>query len=197
LLVRSNPGFKTLALIAEGTCHSGDRFFLATDAVAARLLKSVGQGNDPNWEQFETIEPETWRKDLDHLRRVHDMVNDDCTLIAFQIAGGEPTQTDAPGAAVETAPVQPEPVAGATQPATLQAHTLPAETRLTDPSGHTHEVFTVASPTPEPPPPTVEGLALLEHPGEVQENGTVPPHGKGETPSARDGFPESTDPTTV
>ncbi|MBA4064719.1 MAG: hypothetical protein C0501_13590 [Isosphaera sp.] len=83
LLVRSNPGYKTLPLAAAGECRPGDRFFLATDAVAARLLKSAG-GVD--WGHFETVDEAAWRADLDALRRANDMVNDDCTLVVLAVA---------------------------------------------------------------------------------------------------------------
>jgi hypothetical protein len=90
LLVRSNPGFKTLALAAAGVCRPGDRFFLATDAVAARLFKSCALGPGPEWERLESLDMETWRTELDALRKANDMVNDDCTLVALRVAGREP-----------------------------------------------------------------------------------------------------------
>ena len=68
LLIRSNPGFKTLALIASGMCRPGDRFMLATDAVAARLLKSTTIGPGPDWDRFQTIDDQEWRKELDAIR---------------------------------------------------------------------------------------------------------------------------------
>ncbi|WP_410959326.1 hypothetical protein, partial [Salmonella sp. SAL4433] len=52
LRVRSNPGFKTLAVAAAGTCQPGDRFVLATDAVASRLFKSAAIGPGPEWGRF-------------------------------------------------------------------------------------------------------------------------------------------------
>ena len=81
LLVRSNPGHKTLALTTAGVCRPGDRFFLATDAIAARLFKSLALGPGPNWDEFETIDADAWRQELDVLRKANDMVNDDCTLV--------------------------------------------------------------------------------------------------------------------
>lgn len=80
LLVRSNAGFKTMACASAGTCRPGDRFFLATDAVAARLLKSVASGPGPDWQRFESIEENAWRAELDVLRKANDMVNDDCKI---------------------------------------------------------------------------------------------------------------------
>jgi hypothetical protein len=88
LLVRSNPGHKTLALAAAGVCRPGDRFLLATDAVAARLFKSAANGPGPEWERFETIGEDEWRAELDTLRKSNDMVNDDCTLLALRVVGG-------------------------------------------------------------------------------------------------------------
>jgi hypothetical protein len=89
LLVRSNPGFKTLTLAATGTCAPGDRFVLATDAVASRLFKSVALGPGPEWDWFETTTEEAWRAELDALRRANDMVNDDCTLVVLCVNGLE------------------------------------------------------------------------------------------------------------
>jgi hypothetical protein len=90
LLIRSNAGYKTLALIAAGVCRPGDRFLLATDAVAGRLFKSMASGLCPDWDAFESIDETAWRQDLDSLRRTNEMVNDDCTLIALRVRGNEP-----------------------------------------------------------------------------------------------------------
>ena len=88
LLIRSNHGFKTIALAAAGMCRPGDRFLLATDAVAARLFRSAALGPGPEWERFETLDEETWRAELDVLRKANDMVNDDCTLLSLRVVGG-------------------------------------------------------------------------------------------------------------
>ncbi|MCI0702879.1 MAG: hypothetical protein L0241_17505 [Planctomycetia bacterium] len=88
LLIRSSPGFRTLAIAAEGTCQPGDRFVLATDAVAVRLFKSAALGPGPEWKRFETINQADWRAELDTLRSANDMVNDDCTLVVLRISGG-------------------------------------------------------------------------------------------------------------
>ena len=68
LLIRSNPGFRTLTVAAAGTCQPGDRFVLATDAVAARLFKSSAAGPGPEWGRFETMTQDAWRAELDTLR---------------------------------------------------------------------------------------------------------------------------------
>jgi hypothetical protein len=84
LLVRSNPGFRTVALSATGVCEPGDRFVLATDAVAARLFRSVA-GAGVDWHALEAISEGEWRAELDALRRTNDMVNDDCTLVVLRV----------------------------------------------------------------------------------------------------------------
>lgn len=190
LLIRSNPGFKTLALIAGGTCQPGDRFLLATDAVAARLLKSSAAGPEPDWDRFAAIEEDTWKQELDALRQAHDMVNDDCTLVVLEVAGAEsaaarPTTPPDETAALETA-----------EPTALQMAALvvphPDETAAND---------NIPEPLPEESGTAPEGVIqcadLPNEPsrahGEVEENGTVPPTPECELPSARDGFPESTD----
>jgi hypothetical protein len=88
LLIRSSPGFRTLAIAAEGTCRPGDRFVLATDAVAVRLFKSSAVGPGPQWKRFETIAQADWRAELNTLRSANDMVNDDCTLVVLRVSGG-------------------------------------------------------------------------------------------------------------
>jgi hypothetical protein len=198
LLIRSNPGFKTLALIASGMCRPGDRFMLATDAVAARLLKSTTIGPGPDWDRFQTIDDQEWRKELDELRKTHDMVNDDCTLIVLEVAAG--------GAVVEAqlAPVAPleqrseatSEQAEPTEPATplAQPDTVPPTEELPG------EVDHVPEPVSTPPVTAAEGMLqcadtqseAIQHDGE-EEGGTVPPTPECDTPHARDGFPESTD----
>lgn len=86
LLLRSNPGFKSLAVSAAGMCRPGDRFVLATDAVAAHIFKSIAAGSEPEWGRFETIPEDEWRAELDMLRSANDMVNDDCTLVMLQVS---------------------------------------------------------------------------------------------------------------
>lgn len=84
LLVRSNPGFRTLALAAEGTCEPGDRFLLATDAVAARFFQMLTE-TEPDWQRYETLEPAVWLAEVDELRSRRQMVNDDCTLLVLTV----------------------------------------------------------------------------------------------------------------
>ncbi|HEV3437256.1 MAG TPA: hypothetical protein VG122_07850 [Gemmata sp.] len=207
LLIRSNPGFKTLALIASGVCQPGDRFLLATDAVAARLLKSAASGPGPDWERFETIEEEEWRKELDVLRQAHDMVNDDCTLVALQVAGESPP-AEVPATWVAAAEMDSEPQPEPAEPTGFQMPAIPME-----PSPIPNEAPAATNHIPEPPPDrdfrsgshpaSVEdgGSDLPSEPNRLhprgEENGPAHPTPEREQPNTRDGFPESTDNTTV
>ncbi|MBA4186795.1 MAG: hypothetical protein C0467_02130 [Planctomycetaceae bacterium] len=105
MLIRSNAGYKTLTLSAAGVCRPGDRFLLATDAVAARLFKSAAATDGPDWSRFETIDETAWRDELDVLRKANDMVNDDCTLVTLRVTGGESESAESkPLADVEVSP---------------------------------------------------------------------------------------------
>jgi hypothetical protein len=174
LLIRSNPGFKTQPLIASGVCQPGDRFLLATDAVAARLLKSAASGPGPEWERFETIEEEEWRKDLDTLRKAHDMVNDDCTLIALQVATGSSLSTESSATSVEH-------VESVSEPAELTGLQTPA-----------------LQPEPSPIPDEAPAATnhILEPRSEDIPNGDDERTPECEQPNTRDGFSESTDNTS-
>jgi hypothetical protein len=142
LLVRSNSGFRTVALTAAGTCRPGDRFFLATDAVAARLLRSTETGPGPDWGQLEAVGEAEWRAEMDALRKANDMVNDDCTLVALRVAAAdepdEPPEAEAiPEAAEAEAVEQPGAVAPA-RPSAGPTSDLPPEREgpeLTSPLG--------------------------------------------------------------
>ena len=94
LLVRSNPGYRTLTLAASGVCRPGDKFLLATDAIAAGFFRSLGSSPGPDWSTFETIDEDVWRKDQDSLRTANQMVNDDCTLVVLIIAGSDETREE-------------------------------------------------------------------------------------------------------
>ncbi len=133
LLVRSNPGYKTLALAAAGECRPGDRFLLATDAVAARLLKSAG-GVD--WNHFEAVDEAAWRADLDALRRANDMVNDDCTLVVLAVAGdlSGRTRSVSDGVALE-APEAPADPPLASDPSAPIDHPVPTDHPVADAPG--------------------------------------------------------------
>jgi hypothetical protein len=95
LLVRSNPGFRTLALAAEGTCEPGDRFLLATDAVAARFFQTLTE-TEPDWRRYETLEPAVWLAEVDELRSRRQMVNDDCTLVVLSVGDGVTQESQGP-----------------------------------------------------------------------------------------------------
>lgn len=180
LLVRSNPGFRTVAVAAAGMCRPGDRFLLATDAVAARFLKSAEGGPGPDWEQFETIDADAWRQELDELRKAKDMVNDDCTLVVLRVAEE----------GVEVPPALP-PTAAVEQSANDVA-LAPAE--IVGEGGS-------ASPIREEPAANPDSESGGEHDctspplDEVEENHTAPSPAEldDETPTTREDFSEPTD----
>ena len=178
LLVRSNPGFKTLALAAAGTCEPGDRFVLATDAVSARLLRSAASEPDPDWTCFEHITQDAWRAELDTLRQSNDMVNDDCTLVVLRVTGGEEPEEAVPDAlpVTDESPVS-------------------EQDRAESPQG----VDALRSPEQDDRvmSPAVADLMLdVPHDPPADESAERPrdePPPADEPPAARDGFPESTD----
>jgi hypothetical protein len=198
LLIRSNPGFRTVALAARGTCQPADRFVLATDAVAVRLFKSAALGPGPEWSRFETIDQDAWRDELDTLRRANDMVNDDCTLIVLRVSGGP----DEPPWPPATTHVEEEPAADAgvavEEPVATVAE--PVEQEAQDAAG-------TELPEAEAPPATEDEFAVtesvsdlvIERPAEEEpatDAANEPDEASpaDEPPAARDGFPDSTDP---
>ncbi|QJW96777.1 hypothetical protein [Frigoriglobus tundricola] len=197
LLVRSNPGFRTLAVAAAGTCRPGDRFVLATDAVAARLLKSSA-GPGPEWDRFETMTADDWRAELDTLRRSKDMVNDDCTLVVLCVAGAETSGGREPPEAIGEDNELEDETPLANEHASPEA--TGAESELEEPLA-----------SDEPPADEDASPVLLQAPaeGEAREEADVLPSAEelveqpephvepppaDAPPAARDGFPESTDP---
>lgn len=79
-LIRSKLGTRVPpVLVAAGTCGPGDLFLLATDAMAGRLLR------ERNWKRYCTLDEDSWRKELDHLRASGQVVNDDCTLVILKL----------------------------------------------------------------------------------------------------------------
>jgi hypothetical protein len=211
LLIRSNPGFKTLALAAAGTCRSGDRFVLATDAVSARLFKNVSVGPGPDWGRYERITQDAWREELDTLRQANDMVNDDCTLVVLRVAGGtDEPEEEIPDAlpidgelaealavedsyggtederlpTVRNKPDQrPEPTAKARTEEDAESADDPRSARPED-FVITADVGDLMLDIPHDPP--------ADDPAERSAPRVEPPPAE-EPPAARDGFPESTD----
>jgi hypothetical protein len=169
LLIRSNHGFKTIALAAAGMCRPGDRFLLATDAVAARLFRSAALGPGPEWERFETLDEETWRAELDVLRKANDMVNDDCTLVSLRVVGGLPSGGRQP-------PEQETGVGG--QETEIQSHPV-----FPTPGEHSLLAVETHEPAPEP----------VAHAEETTEPVDVPPTPENERTTARDGFSDLTE----
>ena len=71
----------------HGECRSGDRFFLATDALAHWVLKQHEQGAQP-WQTILTAcQPpaDTFAAWIETLRDAHEIRNDDVTLIVIDV----------------------------------------------------------------------------------------------------------------
>jgi hypothetical protein len=170
LLVRSNPGYKTLSLSAAGACRPGDQFILATDAVAARLFRSAAGGPGPDWERFEAIDEAEWREELDVLRKSNDMVNDDCTLVTLRVRRpGVGGQESGVGCRGSEAGIQDAGIGG-----------LESE-QAEEP---------VSSPIADSELPTAEPVPEL-----TPDSGLPTPEQDDQRKPARDGFSDSTDNT--
>ena len=88
-LVCSNPANNAQARVhlrqTSGECHSGDTILLASDAVAAWILKEYESGGKP-WEQLFPLElPAQWDAWVQARREERSMRNDDATLMIIQI----------------------------------------------------------------------------------------------------------------
>ncbi|AWM40734.1 hypothetical protein C1280_29615 [Gemmata obscuriglobus] len=173
LLVRSSPGYRTAALAAAGTCEPGDRFVLATDAVAARLFKSAATELGVDWERLEGLAEADWRAELDVLRRGNDMVNDDCTLVVLRVTdpareGPEPPEVVGEVFAREDVPAR-EPLAEA-----FAVEDVPANEGLTLEEALALEPLAVEEAAASEPPAREPG-------GEPQERSG--PGGSGAPPN--------------
>lgn len=185
LLVRSNPGFKTLALTAQGTCRPGDRFVLATDAVAVRLFKDAAAGPGPNWGRYERIPEDDWRSQLDRLRQANDMVNDDCTLVVLRVTGG----ADEPSGVVEEAEGAEEAL-----PLAEAAEVAEPEPVAPEPEAAAAPQEAEVGERKDAPPRAPEREAAISaSAGDLMIDFAHEPPPAEEPPAARDGFPESTD----
>ena len=166
LLVRSNPGFRTVALGAAGTCEPDDRFILATDAVAARLFKSTAVGPGVDWTRLEALGEDEWRAEMDTLRSANDMVNDDCTLVVLRVSGGA-SEASASEASRERERPEEVPTPSAEPPVAYA-----------------------------PGSPEIASAFIASDAGDLMIDLPHDPPAPlpDEPPAARDGFPESTDP---
>jgi len=107
LLLSSNPARNqsvwSAVQLAEGECHLGDAFFLATDALGKWFLERFEAKERP-WETLAALRTQTefvaW---VDNARQDRSLKNDDTTLVRFvwQAAAPQPTAAD------PAAPVQP------------------------------------------------------------------------------------------
>jgi hypothetical protein len=102
LLLSSNPARNqsvwSAVQLAEGECHLGDVFFLATDALGKWFLQRFEAGGRP-WETLAALRTQTdfvaW---VDKRRQDRSLKNDDTTLVrlVWQAAAPKPAAT-APG----------------------------------------------------------------------------------------------------
>jgi hypothetical protein len=86
-LVRSHPmAGPPCDLWAEGECEPGDRFLLATDALACWLLARAEAGR-PAWEELELLTgPDEFALRVDEWRAGQGLHNDDVTLLVIDVA---------------------------------------------------------------------------------------------------------------
>ena len=87
-LICSNPsnnrGLWDRVLKQQGELLPGDLLILASDALAAWLLKEVESGGKP-WETLASIGPADWDWWVEERRRERSMRNDDTTLVLVQV----------------------------------------------------------------------------------------------------------------
>jgi hypothetical protein len=79
---------------ASGNAKLGDRFYLATDALACWIFKQIEANQDP-WLKLEQIPSQdlfvNW---VNKLRDCQQIVNDDTTLLCLEIQTTPPTGCD-------------------------------------------------------------------------------------------------------
>ncbi len=93
-----------------GSCHPGEQFIFATDAVAAWLLRSVERNAEPDWIDFHTLDDCLWRLDIKRLRTERKIANDDCTLLSLRVTEATDGAADHPdfGGALTEFPSAPQ-----------------------------------------------------------------------------------------
>ncbi len=69
----------------SGDCEAGDRFILASDAIACWFLAADAAGEKP-WETIAALAPPDWDGWVEDQRRAGLMRNDDVTLLALEVA---------------------------------------------------------------------------------------------------------------
>ena len=90
-LVCSNPDNADAGDLWEGVrqlggeCEAGDRFILASDAIACWFLAAEAAGERP-WEAIAALAPEDWDGWVEEQRQSGLMHNDDVTLLALEVA---------------------------------------------------------------------------------------------------------------
>jgi hypothetical protein len=74
----------------HGVAKHGDRFYLATDAIACWIFKQIESNQDP-WVKLDQIASEDLFADwVSELRDRHEIVNDDTTIICLKVVDENP-----------------------------------------------------------------------------------------------------------
>ncbi len=91
-LICSNPEHNAdlwqTVLQADGEFQAGDLTLMASDAVAAWLLRESEAGGQP-WEMLRTLEPDQWEDWLGEQRKIRALRNDDSTLVMAEVMVAE------------------------------------------------------------------------------------------------------------
>jgi hypothetical protein len=66
-------------------CQSGDLLVICTDAVAARLLYALEQGEVPDWSGYWNYTDDDWRQEIAELRGRQAIRQDDSTLLLLRV----------------------------------------------------------------------------------------------------------------
>lgn len=70
-------------------CQSGDFLAICTDAVAARLLHAIEQGEVPDWGGYWTFSENDWRQEVAELRQRQAIRHDDSTMVLLKVGKGK------------------------------------------------------------------------------------------------------------
>ena len=72
---------------AHGECHEGDLLLLATDALSCWILSECEAGRSP-WRMITSLSGDgEFCAFVDHLRELHEIKNDDVTLLIIELTG--------------------------------------------------------------------------------------------------------------
>lgn len=69
----------------QADCRTGDWLVLATDAMAAWVLRACQSGRPPHWDEFWEMGEDPWRERIGALRAERELRYDDTTLLMLRI----------------------------------------------------------------------------------------------------------------